>query len=76
MKAFAAPVIFWFLSLIAGVFNWLFNLHAGRTMSKEDFAALSVFVSFGYLLEVPANAFTTTVSRFTAYYRQKGAEQF
>lgn len=62
--------------MIAGGFNWLFNLQAGRVLTKEEFASLSVFISFGYLLGVPANALATTVSRFTAYYRQKGPDKY
>jgi glycosyltransferase involved in cell wall biosynthesis/O-antigen/teichoic acid export membrane protein len=76
MKRLTAPVVFWMLSMVAGGFNWLFNLYAGRSLTKEDFAVLSVFISFGYLLGVPASALNTTVSRYTAYYRQKGADKF
>lgn len=69
------PVLFWGASMMANVFNWIFNLQAGRMLTKEDFATLSVFISLQYLSTVPANALSTTVSRFTAFYSQKGERE-
>lgn len=69
------PFLFWMASMVANVFNWFYNLQAGRILSKEDFAVLTVFLSFQYLLTVPANALATTVTRFTAYYSAKGERE-
>ncbi len=71
-KAVITWLVFWGLSMAANVFNWLFSLQAGRILAKEDLAVLTVFLSFQYLLGIPAGALGTTVSRFTAYYSQKG----
>lgn len=71
-SSFRGPVLFWSASMIANMFNWIFNLQAGRTLPKEDFAVLAVFLSFQYLVTVPANALSTTVARFTAFYGEKG----
>src|SRR3989344_2527847 len=68
---FSGPLFFWSASMFANFLNWLFNLHAGRLLTKEDFAILTVFLSFQYLVTVPANALLTTVSRFAAYYHEK-----
>ncbi len=68
-------VVFWGLSMAANFFNWTFNLLAGRVLAKEELAALAVFLSFQYLLNVPAAALGMTVSRFTAFFRQKGEPQ-
>lgn len=65
------PMLFWTASMVANVLNWVFNLQAGRILTKEDFATLSVFLSLQYLSTVPANALSTTISRFTAFYSQK-----
>lgn len=61
--------------MVANVFNWLFNIEAGRVLTREAFATLSVFLSFQYLLSVPANSLATTVARFTAYYSEKGERE-
>lgn len=68
---FSGPLFFWSASMFANFLNWLFNLHAGRLLTKEDFAILTVFLTFQYLVTVPANALLTTVSRFAAYYHEK-----
>lgn len=69
------PAIFWGMSMLSNVFNWLFNIQAGRILTKEEFSVLTVFLSFQYILSVPANALKTTVSRFTAYYTEKGEQE-
>ncbi|MDO8551724.1 MAG: glycosyltransferase [bacterium] len=74
-QTLVAPFIFWTLTMVANIFNWLFNLQAGRILPKEDFAVLTVFLSLQYLLNVPANALSTTVTRFTTYYSEKGEQQ-
>lgn len=66
------PILYWGLSMLANILNWLFNLQAGRTLSSNEFATLTVFLSFQYLLSIPTQALTTTVSRYTAYYTEKG----
>jgi glycosyltransferase involved in cell wall biosynthesis/O-antigen/teichoic acid export membrane protein len=74
-RTLVVSTIFWGLSMVANISNWLFNLQAGRILPKEDFAILSVFLSFQYLLSVPATALSTTVNRFTAYYTEKNEPQ-
>jgi glycosyltransferase involved in cell wall biosynthesis/O-antigen/teichoic acid export membrane protein len=74
-KSFKGPFLFWTASMVANVFNWLYNLNAGRILSKEEFGVLSVYLSILALLFVPAGALTTTVARFTAYYSEKGELQ-
>src|SRR5690242_11371206 len=69
------PTLFWVATMVSNMFNWLYNLQAGRTLTKEQFGVLSVFLSFQYLASVPSNALSTTVSRFTAYYSGKGEKQ-
>lgn len=74
-SSFKGPFLFWTASMIANVFNWLYNLNAGRILSKEEFGVLSVYLSILALIFVPAGALTTTVARFTAYYSEKGELQ-
>lgn len=73
-KYLGPPIIFWTLSMLANFFNWLYSLRAGRLLAKEDFAVLSVFLTFQFLLTIPAHALGTTVSRFTSYYLEKGED--
>ncbi len=74
-KSLTGPLLFWIASMLANIFNWLYNLQAGRTLSKEEFGILTVFISFQYLLSVPANSLATTVTRFTAFYTAKGERE-
>lgn len=69
------PLIFWTATMVANVFNWLYNISAGRNLEKEDFAILSVYLSMQYILHVPASALSTTVTRFSAIYFEKGESQ-
>lgn len=54
-------------STAANVGNWIFNVMAGRALSNEEFAVLTVFLSMFSILMVPANAIATTVSRYAAF---------
>src|SRR3989344_4099724 len=74
-QSLKGPMIFWGASMLGNIFNWLFNLLVGRTLLKEEFAILTVFLSFQYLINVPAIALSTTISRFTAYYSEKKEQQ-
>ena len=65
-------LIFWGLSLLASGSNFIFNLQAVRILTVGEIAILNVFLAFHYLLSVPANALAMTMSRFTAYYSEKG----
>lgn len=69
----AVRISFFFMvgSMSANVANWLFNLLAGRVLSNEDFAVLTVFLSLFSIINVPANAIATTVSRYTAYQKEQ-----
>lgn len=75
LVALGGPFIYWGANMLAAVFNWLFTIQAGRILTNEQFAVLSVFLSLQYLLSVPGAALATTVSRFTAYYSEKGEQQ-
>ncbi len=59
--------------MTANILNWVFVLMAGRLLTKEAFAVLTVFTTLQGLLSVPANALATTVSRYTAYFEGKKA---
>lgn len=61
--------------MVANIFNWLFNMQAGRILTKEEFGTLTVFLSFQYIFTVAAGSLTTTVSRFTAYYSEKREQE-
>lgn len=74
-ESLTGPFLYWAASMIANVLNWLFNLQLGRTLSREEFGLISVFVAFQYLIAVPASALSTTVTRFTAYYIGKGERE-
>jgi len=75
LVTFGGPFIYWAANIVAAMFNWLFTIQAGRILTNEQFAVLSVFLSLQYLLSVPGAALATTVSRFTAYYSEKGEQQ-
>ncbi len=61
--------------MLANIFSWLYSLQAGRTLSKEEFGVLAVFLAMQSMLSVPAGALATTVSRYTAFYSGKGEVQ-
>jgi O-antigen/teichoic acid export membrane protein len=74
-QALRSTFVFWVTSMLANIFNWLFNLFSGRVMSTEDFAVLSVFLTLYGLLIVPANALATTVTRHLARFSGLKDEQ-
>jgi len=75
MRAFAGPFLYWSFSMLANVFNWLFNVQAGRVLAGEAVATLSVLLSIQYLINVPANSLALTVARYTAFYSEKGERE-
>lgn len=72
---FTITAIYWMATMVANVLNWLYNVQLGRTLMKEDFAILTVFLSFQYIVSVPANALINTIARFSAYYTEKSEHE-
>lgn len=70
-KLMTAAGLFLAASMLANIFNWLLSILAGRVLDTDEFAVFAVFISIVGLISVPANALSTTVSRYYAYFSGK-----
>ncbi len=59
-------LIYWISSMVASFLNWLYNLQANRSLSLEDFANLTFFLTIQYLTTIFSFALFITVNRYAA----------
>ncbi len=62
-----SSVIF-FGTLLANVFNYLFNLAMGRLLTEADFGLMSAFNSLLVLVGIFSVAFSNVITKFSAKY--------
>lgn len=63
MDALKSGTVLFFASLSGGVFNFLFQIFMGRTLSVEDFGSMNALFSAILVTGVPAAAMVTALSR-------------
>lgn len=77
-KVFANPVTksgaIMFVGHMTGSFmNYVYNLLMGRMLGPADYGVLAALMSLLYIVNVPSQAITTTITKYTASY--KGEEK-
>src|SRR5579872_3543206 len=58
-------------SLIASVFNFLYNAYLGRVLKVEDFGLVSLIGSFLLISNIPQNSLSRTITYKTAFFLGK-----
>lgn len=53
-------------TMLANVFNFLFNIYLGRNLSLKDFGELTLFTSLLYLVSIPLGAFSAATAHSIA----------
>ena len=57
--------------MVGNMFNWFFNFLTSRTLSLEEFANLTFYVTFQYIISIFTGAVLITANKYTAIYKSE-----
>jgi O-antigen/teichoic acid export membrane protein len=61
-------------SLVANVFNYIFQLYIGRALGPVEYGVFSAVISLLYIFSVPAMTIQTTITKFVSQFKANGRE--